>query len=72
MWCAAVVFCGEFVVDCVVNVVHWMVVFGRRKTCQLFKNYFFEACAKPRIRPFSGSALDVRRRSLASQEALSM
>jgi hypothetical protein len=30
-WC----FCGEFVVDCVVNVVRLMVVFERRKTCQL-------------------------------------
>ena len=37
-WC----FCGEFVVDCVVNVVRWMVISRRWKTCQLSEIYFFQ------------------------------
>jgi hypothetical protein len=35
-WC----FCGEFVVDCVVNVARLMVDFSALKICQLFEIYF--------------------------------
>jgi len=33
-------FCGEFVVDCVVNVAGWMVAFWRQKYAT-FSKYFF-------------------------------
>jgi hypothetical protein len=78
-------FCGEFVVDCVVNVVRWMVVLGAEKHAN-FLNFFFGGLCETAhttflrkrlgceatIACFSASALDVRRRSLASQEALWM
>jgi hypothetical protein len=35
-WC----FCGEVVVDCAVNVVSWMVVFGGRKHANFLENIF--------------------------------
>jgi hypothetical protein len=37
LWC----FCGEFVVECVVNVVEKQRVFTRRKIGQVFQVYFF-------------------------------
>jgi hypothetical protein len=45
-WC----FCGEFVVDCVVNVVRWMVIFPALKTCQLFKIIFLSYRSLPNCR----------------------